>query len=135
MKKLIPPVLAVAFILVGCGEPCPHYNRTSVVSLTGQATEIPSKEQGKIKPYGSVQLFENKADITKPYEIIAILTVSGNLGEEAKFMKAFEYRAADLGADGVIFYRGVVTPGVNFNGLFYNSTQNASFRGEAIRFK
>ncbi len=135
MQKLIVPFLAVAFFVVGCGEPCPHYNRTSVVSLIGQPTEIPSKERGKIKPYGSVQLFENKAEITKPYEVIAILTVSGNLGEEARFMKAFEYRAADLGADGVIFYKGQVTPGLNFNGLFYNSTQEASFRGEAIRFK
>ena len=121
--------------LVGCAEPCPHYNRTSVVSLIGQPTEIPSKEYGKIKPYGSVQFFEKKEDVMKPYDVIAIMTVSGNAGDEAKFIKAFEYRAADLGADAIIFHREEVTPGMNFNGFFWNTTQNGSYRAEAIRFK
>jgi len=124
MKSLTLPVLALVLICVGCGEPCPHYYRTSVVSLVGKPTEIPSSQYGKVKPYGSVQLFQNKEDVKRPYEVIAIMSVSGNAGEEAKFINAFEYRAADLGADAIIFYRGTVMP-----------NNDGSYRAEAICFK
>jgi hypothetical protein len=37
------------------------------------------------------------------------MSVEGNSGEEVKFIMAFQYRAADLGADAIIFNRMNVT--------------------------
>jgi hypothetical protein len=74
---------------------------------------------------------------------MAILSVEGSAGDEAQFIKAFLYRAADLGADGVILYRvslaagtqGVLVAG-HGGGLGLSSpAQDAVFRGEAIHFK
>jgi hypothetical protein len=93
------------------------------------------------KAYGTVKLYEHKEDVTAPYDVMAIMTVDGNAGEEALFMKAFLYRAADIGADGVIFYRGQATP--TFQGGWFaygyfapgRITQERAYRGEAIHFK
>jgi len=145
MKKAVLPGLAIAFLITGCAEPCPHYYRTNVVSLNGQPTEIPSSQYGKVRPYGSVKFFQSKEEVTNPYDVVAIMTVSGKPEEEEKFIKAFLYRAADLGADGVIFYRvnlatkiegGGWVMGQNVGvGLPVQSSQEANYRGEAIRFK
>ena len=120
-------------LIVGC-ESTPHYNRTKVVSL---APGYPRT------PHGSVKLYERKEDVPKTYDIIALLSVEGRAGEEAQFIKAFLYRAADLGADGVIFYRVSMVAGSegilgfgNGGGLGIQSTvHNAVYRGEAIRLK
>jgi len=58
-------------------------------------------------------------------------------------MKAFLYRAADVGADAVIFYRGSVVGGneavgaANANGgvLVQSLSQDGVYRGEAIHLK
>lgn len=97
------------------------------------------------KPYGSVKLFENKSDVTGQYDVVALMTVEGNGGDEAAFVKAFLYRAADVGADGLILYRGSIAAGQQ-GGLFLaspngaiglptNPTQDEILRGEAIHFK
>jgi hypothetical protein len=135
MKKvLLIPFLAVC-LLVGCAEPVPHYNRVSAASMVGAPVKIPPKQYGKIKPYGSVKLFMDEKEVTQKYDVIAKMSVSGSAGDEAKFITAFQYRAADLGADAIIFHRGAVTSGVNFNGFVWSSGQDASFTADAIQFK
>src|SRR5262245_53787653 len=106
MKKMFIPVLAVALLLVGC-ESTAHYNRTKVVTV---GTSLPKK------PYGSVKLFEGKEEVPGKYDVIAIMSVEGNAGEEAAFIKAFLYRAADLGADAVILYRVSLAAGTGGGG-------------------
>ena len=95
----------------------------------------------------AVKLFQSKDEVPGKYEVIGIMTVAGKPGEEAAFIRAFLYRAADLGADGVILYRTGVTTDLkggsmgfiaNGQGGFGSSieTKNeANFRGEAIRFQ
>jgi len=134
--------LAILSIFLGCAEPTPHYNRTKILTFT--ATPLPKKPYGTVKlfqsetPYGSAQ-----KEITDKYDVIALMTVEGHAGEEAAFIKAFLYRAADLGADAVILYRGNVVAGQeglavagrNVGFGFTNPSQEALFRGEAIHFK
>jgi hypothetical protein len=117
----------------GCEEPVRHYNRINAVSLTGDLLETPVSMQGKAKPYGTVKLFRNKAEIPGKYSVLALMTVSGDPGDEALFIRAFLYRAADIGADAVLLDGGPVgTSGFDLGGL--GSTGNA-FKAEAIRLE
>src|SRR5215469_11034249 len=101
MKLPLIPLTLVAFTLLGC-EATRHYNRTQMVTLQ---QSLPKK------PYGTVKLYQAKEEVPGAYDVLAYLSVEGNAGEEAQFMKAFLYRAADIGADGVIFYRGSLVAG------------------------
>jgi hypothetical protein len=131
-KTLFAAVIALTTIL-GC-ESTPHYNRTKIVVVGTTFYK---------KPYGTVKLFQSKAEVTDAYDVVALLSVEGNAGEESAFIKAFLYRAADVGADAVIFYRGNVAVGqaglavAGNNGAFgfTNPSQDAVYRGEAIHFK
>jgi hypothetical protein len=131
MKKTLILALAIAGLFSGC-ESTPHYNRTKIVMME---PALPKK------PYGSVKLFENKEDAPKNYDVIAIMTLQGDAGDEAQFMKAFLYRAADVGADGLIFYRGqdnaVLQPGWFAYGYWSPAkiAHERAYRGEAIHFK
>ncbi|MDB6058325.1 MAG: hypothetical protein JWO95_2169 [Verrucomicrobiales bacterium] len=101
--------------------------------MTGQA--LPKK------PYGSVKLYQSKEEVRGDYDVIGIMTVDGNSGEEALFIKAFLYRAADIGADGVILYRGreigKLQPGWFAYGYWSppRITPERAYRGEAVHFK
>jgi len=86
-------------------EPVPHYDRTQVATLTGAPAKVSRKQQGTIKPYGSVKFYARATDVPRPYTTIAILIVKGDPGDEAHFITAFLYRAADLNADAVIMDR------------------------------
>jgi len=142
---MILPILATIWLFVGCSEPVPHYYRVAVAGLNGTPSEVPSSKYGKVKPYGSVKLFESKDAVTNQYDVIALMSVEGHAGDEAKFVTAFLYRAADLGADAIILYRVNIVTGeeggmaiVGKNGGFalpVNTTQDALYRAEAIRFK
>ena len=133
MKKTLIPLLVIASFLLGC-ESTPHYNRTKVVTFS---QPLPKK------PYGSVKLYQSKEEVQGSYDVIAMMSVEGKAGEEAQFIKAFLYRAADLGADAVILYRVSLVAGteggwiVGKSGGFglHNTTQDAVYRGEAIRLK
>ena len=129
MKIAYLPVILVSFLLVGC-ESTPHYNRTSVVTLT---------EPQPKKPYGSVKLYESEDEVQQPYDVLAILSVDGKAGEEAAFIKAFLYRAADLGADAVIVQRLSVAGGTGGGAagmlMPLSPSQNAAYRGEAIKYR
>jgi hypothetical protein len=125
----------VLLTFFGC-ESTPHYDRTKVVIL---GPVYPKK------PYGSVKLFQGKESVTGAYDVIALMTVDGSVGDEAAFLKAFLYRAADLGADAVIAERVSVVSGTGGGGWIANRNggfglpltpqQNAFYRGEAIHFK
>jgi hypothetical protein len=130
---MIIPLVAALFFATGC-ESTPHYNRTKVLAL-----EAPLPK----KPYGTVKLFQSKQEVTGKYDVMALMTVDGNPGEEAAFIKAFLYRAADLGADAIIFYRGDVAAGQQglgggangAFGFFQSPAQDAVYRAEAIHLK
>jgi len=68
-----------------------------------------------------VKLYQSKEEVPSSYDVIAIMSVEGKAGEEAQFIKAFLYRAADLGADAVIFYRVSLAAGTEL-GQRYIST-------------
>lgn len=67
--KLLTLTLMVCAIAEGC-ESTPHYNRTKVAVI----------RQFPKRPYGSVELFENKDDVKKPYEVIAYMSIDGKAG-------------------------------------------------------
>jgi len=128
-------LLLVLAAAAGC-ESTPHYNRTKVVNLTPPLAK---------RPYGTVKLYQDKSDVPGAYDVMAMFSVEGKAGDEAAFLKAFLYRAADLGADGLILYRGPVAAGTTGGGWMVNRnggfgmpgqlTQDAVYRGEAIHLK
>jgi hypothetical protein len=141
MIKSIILILATFLFLVGCAEPTPHYDRTKVLNF---GNPLPKKRYGTVQliqsdtPYSSVQ-----KNLERKYDVLALMTVEGRAGEEAAFIKAFLYRAADLGADAIILYRGNVVGGQDGMGVattkggfaFTNPSQDAVYRAEAIRYK
>jgi hypothetical protein len=132
MKKHALVLVSLVGLVLGC-EPCPHYNRIQATSIAGTPIKKPSPDK---KPYGTVKLFQDKAEVSRAYDVIGLMTLEGSAGDEARFITAFLYRGADMGADGVILYRG--TPmGVASTGPWgiQMNTVMISYRGEAIRFK
>jgi hypothetical protein len=131
-------LLAALFLaLAGC-EPCPHYNRLQVASFYGPEKSIK-------KPYGTVRPFYTSDEVKEPYEAIGFMSCEGSVAEEGGILKAMLYRAADMGADGIILNPGKISQGdadkksENINvkwgwmALIGNSSQCA-FRAQAIRF-
>jgi hypothetical protein len=133
MKKMIIPVLAVLSLILGC-ESTPHYNDTKIAVL----------QKYPKKPYGSVKLFQSKPDASVKYDVTAFMSIQGNAGEEAAYINAFLYRAADIGADAIIFYRSM-TAGEEGGAWFMGTkggfglptkpTQEGVYRAEAIHFR
>ena len=85
-------MLGVTTMLMTACEPVPHYNRLQVAPFTKLSS----------KPYGSVKVFRNPQEVTKPYEVVGMLSCEGSAGEEAGIVNAMLYRAADMGGDGII---------------------------------
>jgi hypothetical protein len=134
MNRIIPIALLCAMsAILGC-ESTPHYNRTKIV-VTGAA--LPKK------PYGTVKLFQSNSEVTSNYDVIALMSVEGSPGDESAFIKAFLYRAADVGADAIILHRGTVVAGQQgigagakgSFGFLETPSQDAVYRAEAIHFK
>jgi hypothetical protein len=137
MRKMLAPLFAVVLCLFGCvnTEPTQYYNRTKVVNL---APLWPRKQ------FGNVKLYQSKDEVQGAYYVAAIMSVEGRAGDEAAFIKAFLYRAADLGADGLILYRVSYAAGISGGGFVagkdggvgmpVNPSQDAVYRGEAINF-
>jgi hypothetical protein len=84
-------------LLFGC-EPVRHYNRLEVAPFAGPA-KVPKEQR---RPYGTVKVFQTVADIKRPYEVIGMMSCEGSAGEEAAIVRAMLYRAADMGADGLL---------------------------------
>lgn len=133
LPQLSALLLSACLLFTGC-ESTPHYNRTQVVEL------LPG---GPKRPHGSAKLWQAKAEVPGPYDVLAILTVSGDAGEEALFLKAFMHHADDLGGDGVLVERVNLAVGqeggfvLGRNGGFGGTqvSQNGLYRGEVIRLK
>ena len=88
-------IFLLSLALFGCTEPVPHYDRLQVAVFYGN--EVPAK-----KPYGSVIPYYTQQDVPGKYRAVAFMSCEGNVNEEAAIMKAMLYRAADLGADGIL---------------------------------
>jgi hypothetical protein len=118
----------------GC-EPVHHYNRLQVASF----------EQGlPRRPYGSVKVFREASDVDRPYEVVGEMSCEASAGDEAGILNAMLYRAADMGADGLLLNDLIRVPGEQVGGsvdyrygwaaLIGNGDQR-SYRALAIRFK
>src|SRR3974377_695750 len=94
MRRTIPLLLSISCLLTAC-EPCPHYNRLQVAAYTGD--NVVQK-----KPYGTIRPYQTLEEVGRPFEVIGLMTCEGSAAEEAGILKAMLYRAADMGADGVL---------------------------------
>jgi hypothetical protein len=126
--------LSAVLILTGC-EPVRHYRRLTVACYTGPVQKYPTPPK---KPYGSVKVFQTKEDVAEKYEALGMMTCEGEAEEEAAIVNAMLYRAADMGADGLILTPpgtgGETATNVRLSwGLMPNNSHRA-FRAEAIKF-
>jgi len=114
---------------------CPHYNRLQVAALAGH---------GEKRPYGTVTVFQNKAQIPRPYIVVGIMSCEGSIAEEAAILNAMLFRAADLGADAVLL--GVPAIGaenldpdridIRFNNpMWFGDGNKRAYRAHAIKFQ
>ena len=132
------PLLLVILTVAGC-EPCPHYNRLQVAAFYGDTPPVK-------KTYGTVTPFQHPADVGRPYTAIGFMSCEGSAGEEAGILKAMLYRAADMGADGIILNppsigqetsdTNAVDPSAKPGWMAPLGTgDHRTFRAEAIKFK
>jgi hypothetical protein len=147
VKKVFFPCLLV--IACGCAsdgrlrevigrEPVIHYNRLNVASFAGHVQRFPTPPQ---RPYGTVKVFETPGNVGQPYDLIGMMSCEGELREEAEIVRAMLYRAADMGADGVILggaaqpvQSGNVNVRVGWAAVLGNGGAHG-FRAQAIKFK
>jgi hypothetical protein len=140
MKKSLL-ILLGALVLSGCGAPCPHYNRLQVAAFYGSVR--PAK-----KPYGTVIPFDTPNDVKRPYRVIGFMSCEGTVGEEGGILKAMLYRAADMGADGILLNAAKISQEnitannqkLNINvttglvGEMIGNGNKRAFRAQAIQF-
>lgn len=131
--------IALTALLMGC-EPCRHYNRLQVVAYSGPVkAEAPAR-----KPYGTIKPYDTAQDVGKPFEVIGLMSMEGPAADEATVLKAMLYRAADMGADGIILNPATmgsqpqsetkVDVRVGWAAFIGNGSDRA-YRAQAIRFK
>jgi hypothetical protein len=131
--------LAITLVLSGC-EPCRHYNRLQVVAYAGPA-KAPAAQR---KPYGTIKPYDTAQDVGRPFEVIGFMSMEGSAADEATVLKAMLYRAADMGADGIILNpttmgsepqnQTKVDVRVGWAAFIGNGNDRA-YRAQAIRFK
>ena len=139
MRTVIPYGLFLLVFITAC-EPCPHYRRLEVAAFSG-----PEKvDKSARKPYGTIQPYEKVEDIGRPYKVIGFMSCEGSAAEEAAILKAMLYRAADMGADGILLNPNKVgaedVKGESINvqmGLWgmIGSGNRRAYRAQAIKFK
>lgn len=136
MNSKILPLLA-ALLMAGC-EPCPHYNSLRCAEFAG-ATPLVKK------PYGTITPYQTPADVARAYTVIGFMSTEGSAGDEGAILKAMLYRAADMGADGIILNPPSVGQeslgsGDNINvrlgwAAMIGNGDNRAFRAQVIKFK
>jgi hypothetical protein len=106
-RRSVEPIVSwVASSHFGC-EPVRHYNRLQIATF----------EQGlPRRPYGSVKVFREPSDVNRQYEVIGEMSCEGSAGDEAGILNAMHYKAADMGADGVLLNDGPRVPGEQVGG-------------------
>src|SRR5947208_17123315 len=127
-------LLMCIVVFAGC-EPCKHYNRLEVAAYFGP---------GQKKPYGTIRPYERPEEVGRPFEVIGFMSCEGSAAEEAAILKAMLYRAADMGADGLLLSPAKIgAEDVNgqridvrfgWMAMIGNGNQRA-YRAQAIRFK
>ncbi len=132
--RLAPVLIAVACFASAC-EPVRHYNRLQIAPYMGS---LPRKE------YGTVKVFQTVDEIKRPYEVIGMMSCEGSAAEEASIVNAMLYRAADMGADGLVLNSAragaedvsgkKVDVRIGWAALIGSGNQRA-YRAQAIRFK
>lgn len=120
--------------MCGC-EPVPHYNRLQVAAYGGRVPR---------HAYGTVQVFQTPADIKRPFDIVGLMSCEGSAADEAGIVNAMLYRAADLGADGILLNPASnaseevagnrIEVRIGWAAIVGNGNQRA-YRAQAIRFK
>jgi hypothetical protein len=134
MSKPILTSLLLIAVVAGC-EPCQHYNRLQVVAYAGPATK---------RPHGTIKPYETGAEVGRPFEVIGLLVCEASAQDETAVLKAMLYRAADMGADGIVLHpakataEGAAASLVDTRSGWATLVGNGSDRGyraEAIRFK
>jgi len=134
-KPFLATTLTAVALLTAC-EPTRCYNRLQVAPFAGA---------GPKKPYGTVEAFQTAADVKRPFKVVGLMTCEGSAEEEGQIVKAMLYRAADLGADGVLLtvpngIGGDATPQTQKVDVrlgwaaLLGGGNNRSYRAEAIRF-
>ena len=93
--KVVITTLVCIVIFCGC-EPCPHYDRLQVAAFYG-----PGKPPHR-RPRTDVVPFDTAEQVNRPYRVIGFMSCEGSVGDEGGILKAILYRAADMGADGII---------------------------------
>lgn len=126
-------IVALA-LATGC-EPCKHYNRLQVAAFAGGPVQK--------RPYGTIEVFQTADDVKRAFKPIGLMTCEGSAEEEAAILNAMLYRAADMGADGVVLNTGGVGGAsaetsridVRFGwAAFIGNGHQRAYRAEAIRF-
>ena len=140
--KAISMLVLLALVVSGCA-PCRHYNRLEVATFYGQSPH-PKK-----KRYGTVLPFQAPEDVKRPYEAIGWMSCEGKMSEEGGILNAMLYRAADMGADGIILNPEIrkisqepigsqniqtINVGVRQGWVTSIGRNTFAFRAEAIRF-
>ena len=136
---LVGFLVGVACFVVACGsEPVRDYNRIRVAPFAGNLQH---------KQYGTVKVFQAPDDVKRPYEVIGLMSCEASAGDEAAILNAMLYRAADMGADGILLnaprFGGedvdnhkvdIGVSSVGWNALIGGGNSRA-YRSQAIRFK
>jgi hypothetical protein len=119
-------LLVLAALMWGC-EPCPHYNRLQVAAFYGPGQDpVP-------KPRTAVVPFDTPAEVGRPYRAIGFMSCEGSVGEEGGILKAMLYRAADMGADGIILNANRISQEpISPNGQKLNINVTTGLVGEMI---
>lgn len=83
-------------VLTAC-EPCRHYNRLQVAAFAGATERKPGTGDRT-----TVKVFWTLEEVKQSYQVVGLLTCEGDVSEEAAILNAMCYRAADMGADGLL---------------------------------
>ena len=92
-------------------------------------------------------MFLTRAEVKQPFERVGLTSCEGEMSEEAGILNAMLYRAADMGADGLILEgtaerlgaedigpdKAVMTS-FGWAALVAGSTDNRAYRATAIKF-
>lgn len=132
--------LSLSLLLLVACEPCKHYNRLQVVAYTGPVKAAKAER----KPYGSIRPYNNAKEIGRNFEVIGFMSCEASAADEAAVLKAMLYRAADMGADGVLLNPAPISAeSTSANRIdvrlgwaaMIGNGDNREYRGQAIRFK
>jgi hypothetical protein len=95
------------------------------------------------KPYGTVRPYQTAKEVGRPFETMGFMSCEAPAADEAAVLKAMLYRAADMGADGVLLNPMPLSGESTTNDLdthvgwaaVIGNGDDRAYRAQAIRFK